>query len=244
MAMKDKIEKTEKSEMPQKYIAKELTHLTGPYDILCAILKESVILAGPDIDSSRTGLITYESMYKEDISRNKMITVNKVCFTDIPKGQMDIHKEKYGQFGISFDKDFIVRKGGIPVHYVPSKAAINSRWAKAGETRDSFFDRLTKEMYAYFDSLIVEHSNDNEKREKFTRLHEFIEIHIKPYYKFFDHTLPDTDAKNYYFEREWFVVGNVKFNISDVRNVLLPQEYESKFRQEFPKYKGPINSKN
>lgn len=241
--MKDKIEKASNCEMTQKYISKELTHFTT-YEKLCGILKDGVILGGPDIELSRKGAIEYGSWYKKKISENAMIEVNKVCFSDIPEGQMDIHKQKYGHYGISFDKDFIVRKGGIPVHYVPLEAAINSRWANAGETRASFFDRLTKEMYKYFDSLIVEHFNDKEKREKFQKLHEFIEIHIKPYYKFFDHTLPDTDRNNYYFEREWFVVGSVKFNMSDIRNVLLPQEDESKFRQEFPKYKGPVNSKS
>jgi hypothetical protein len=242
--MKDKIEKANNCEMTQKYIARELTHLTKKYETLCAILNDRVLLGGPDIEFSRKGDIEFVSMYREDISRNAMIKVNKVCFSDIPEGQMDIHKQKYGYFGISFDKDFIVRKGGIPVHYVPRAAAINSRWMNECETRAGFFDRITKEMYEYFDGLIVEHFNDEEKKKKYQRLHEFIEIHIKPYYKFFDHTLPDGHFDNYYFEREWFVVGNVKFNMSDIRSVLLPQEDESKFRQEFPKYKGPINSKS
>jgi hypothetical protein len=102
---------------------------------------------------------------------------------------------------------------------------------------------MTKELYDYFDSLIGEHFHDDEKRKKYQRLHEFIEIHIKPYYKFFDHTLPDAHTDNYYFEREWYVAGNVKFKMSDIRNVLLPQKDESKFRQKFPEYKGTVNSK-
>lgn len=242
--MKDKIEKANNCEMTQKYIAKELTHFTKTYETLCAILEDRVLLGGPDIEFSRRGGIEFVSMYKEDISSNAMIKVNKVCFSDIPEGQMDIHKQKYGHFGISFDKDFIVRRGGIPVHYVPLAAAINSRWANEGETRASFFDRMTKELYDHFDSLIVEYFHDEEKRKKYQRLHEFIEIHIKPYYKFFDHTLQDGDEHNYYFEREWRVVGSVKFKMSDIRNVLLSPEYESKFRQKFPKYKGPVNSKS
>lgn len=243
-SMKDKIEKVNGCEMAQKYIAKELTHFTKKYETLCAILADRVLLGGPDIEFSRRGGIEFVSRYNEDISRNAMIEVNKVCFSDIPEGQTDIHKAKFGDFGIAFDKDFIVRKGGIPVHYVPREAAINSRWANEGETRASFFDRITKELYSHFDSLIVEHFCDEERRKKYQRLHEFIEVHIKPYYKFFDHTLPDADKNNYYFEREWCVVGKVKFKMNDIRNVLLPQKDESKFRQEFPEYKGPVNSKS
>lgn len=240
--MKDKIEKANGCEMTQNYIANELTHLTT-YERLCCIFKDGVILGGPDIESSRRGGVVFISKYKEDVSRNSMVEVNKVCFSDIPVGQMDIHKQKYGCFGISFNKDFVVRKGGVPVHYVPRESAINSRWANERETRASFFDRMTKELYGYFDSLIVEHWDDGKKREKYERFHEFIEGYIKPYWKFFDHTLPDADIHNYYFEREWCVVGSVKFKMSDIRNVLLPQEYESKFRQECPEYKGPVNSK-
>jgi hypothetical protein len=178
-AMKDKIEKANNYEMTQKYIAKELMHFTKKYETLCDILTDQALIGGsdgkPDIELSRKGGIEFVSNYKEDISRNLMIKVNKVCFSDIPEGQMDIHKWKYGHFGISFDKGFIVRKGGIPVHYVPREAVINSMWANEGETRASFFDRMTKELYGYFDSLIVEHFNDEEKNiEDFTSLLKYI----------------------------------------------------------------------
>lgn len=229
--------------MPQQYIAKELTHFTKKYENLRNILKERTILGGPDIEVSRQGGIEFIFNYREDISQDAMIEVNKVCFSDIPEGQTDIHKQKYGHFGISFDKDFIVGKGGIPVHYVPREATINSRWANEGEIKAAFFDRMIKEMYEHFDSLIVEYFHDEAKRKKYQRLYDFYMTHISPYYKFFDHTLPDTDINNYYFEREWRVVGSVKFKLSDIRNVLLSQKEEDKFRQEFPYYKGPVNSK-
>ena len=239
--MKYKIEKVSSNEMTQKYIAKELTHFTKKYETLCTILAERVLLGGPDIESSRKGGITFGSKYREDISKNAMIEVNKVCFSDIPKGQTDIHKAKYGNFGISFDKDFIAKKGGIPVHYIPRGAVINPMLVNGGETMESFFNRMTKELYGHFESLIDEYWDNEEKREKYQRLHRFIEENIKTYFKFFDHTLLDEDPDNYYFEREWCVVGSVKFEMSDIRSVLLPQEYESKFRQRFPEYKGPIS---
>jgi DNA polymerase elongation subunit (family B) len=163
--MKDKIEKVRRCEMTQKYIAKELTHFTKTYEKLCDILKVSVMLDGPNIEDSRKGITEFIFMYKKNISQNAMIEVNKVFFSDIPEGQTDIHEQKYEHFGISFDKDFIIRKGGIPVHYVPREAAANSRGANEGETRASFFDRMTKELYGHFDSLIVENFHDEEKRK-------------------------------------------------------------------------------
>jgi len=228
--------------MSQQYIAKELVHFTT-YENLCLILKDCVLLGGPNIEDSRKGFTCFSFKYREDISQGKMIEVNKVCFSDIPEGQTDIHRAKYGNFGIAFDKDFIVGKGGIPVHYVPRGATINSRWANENETRGSFFDRMTKEMYGYFDNLIVESNQDEdqEKREKYLKLEDFYMTHINPYYKFFDNTLPDDHCENYYFEREWRVVGSVKFYWGDIRKVLLPKGFdEAEFRKDCPNYKGPV----
>lgn len=236
-------EKESGFKMAQMYIAKELPHFTKEYKKLCDILTDKVLLGGPDIELSRKGGIEVISRYREDISNNSMVEVNKVCFSDIPEGQTDIHKAKFGQFGIAFDKDFIVRKGGRPVHYIPRKAIINPMLSNGGEAMDNYFNKMTKELYGYFDNLLCEQSKDAEKKT-YQSFHDFIEIHIKPYLKFYDHALPDAHIDNYYFEREWRVVGNVKFNISDVRNVLLPQEKEIEFRADFPQYKGPINSKS
>jgi hypothetical protein len=237
------IEKENGSGTMQRYIAKELTHFTKQFKTLCDILTEQVLLGGPDIEISRKHSIEFISNYREDISNNSMIEVNKVCFSDIPEGEMGIHKTKFGQFGIAFDKDFIVKKGGVPVHYIPCKAIVNPLLTNKNETIDSLFNKMTKELYGYFDRLICEHFHDDEKKEKYSSFQNFIEWHIKPYFKFFDHLLPDEHLSNYYFEREWRVVGNVKFIMSDIRNILLPQEYESEFREKFPGYNGQINSK-
>jgi len=229
--------------MSQQYIAKELTHFTERENFYRIL--EQKTLRGRPVEGPSEGSICYLSSYRNDISQNDMIEVNKVCFCDIPVGQTEIHMKKYGNFGIAFHKDFIVKKGGIPVHYLPRDATINSRWADEGETRASYFDKMTKELYNYFDSLIVESiQNPDGKSDKYQRLHSFIETQIKPFFKFFDHSLSDDDKDNYYFEREWRVVGNIKFNLNDVKRVFLPQEDEPIFRRKFPNYKGLVNGEN
>lgn len=45
------------------------------------------------------------------------------------------------------------------------------------------------------------------------------------YYKVFDETLSDDDPDNYYMEREWRFVGDVAFDVSDIKTVYLPNEY-------------------
>lgn len=232
--------------MPQKptaqnYIAKELTHFTT-YERLCKILNDCVLLGGPNIEDSKKGVVSLSIYYKADISQDEMIDVNKVCFSDIPEGQTEIHRAKFGDCGIAFDKDFIIGKGGIPVHYVPNDAIVDLMSAN-GEKGESFFNRMTKELYEHFDSLICESAQDPDfvKKDKYRRLYNFVVRHIYVYYIFFDHTLPDKDPDNYYFEREWRVVGSVKFRLSDIRNVILPQEDVAKFGKDCPNYKGPVN---
>ncbi len=73
-----------------------------------------------------------------------------------------------------------------------------------------------------------------------TDLNWFFNYSIFSYLKFFDQSLSEDDPENYYFEREWRVLGEVKFDIKDVRRVLLPEEYAKRFREDLPDYYGQI----
>jgi hypothetical protein len=56
----------------------------------------------------------------------------------------------------------------------------------------------------------------------------------------FDSTLDDAHTEQHYMEREWRVLGSVDFALSDVRRVILPEEYSERFRQKFPDYAGQV----
>ncbi len=71
-------------------------------------------------------------------------------------------------------------------------------------------------------------------------LQQFFDFHVFSFMKFFDHTKDEQDPDNYYFEREWRVVGNVQFDISDIQTIIIPKEYESDFRYAFPNFNGEI----
>lgn len=62
------------------------------------------------------------------------------------------------------------------------------------------------------------------------------------YMKVFDPSLPDNDPDNYYMEREWRVIGRVPFSLENVVRVLLPPEFEKRFREDFPAYSGAITT--
>lgn len=59
------------------------------------------------------------------------------------------------------------------------------------------------------------------------------------YIKIFDETLPEDDPDNYYMEREWRCMHDIKFCLSDIKKIYLKSErYKEKFVEHFPEYKG------
>ncbi len=69
---------------------------------------------------------------------------------------------------------------------------------------------------------------------------KFLNFHIFSFIKFYDNRLSETHPENYYFEREWRVVGNIKFSMKDVMRVLIPEKYAKQFRRDCPRYFGQM----
>ncbi len=229
----------------QRYISNELTHLVGSglesyeeqYNILLKILNEGYITYPPHEKKDRNArcLSTY---YTADFTKNKMYLPSMVCFCDIPVCDLSIHINKYSPFGLSFDKAFIARKGVGPVYYVPKRA--DPAWPvghDSEEDRGHVFDQKIKDCYHLLDDLICA---KNEWSDRARSVQSFLGSSIFAYIQCFDHTLMDRHDDNYYFEREWRVLGNLKFNIRDVRRIIIPENYVAKFRKDFPNYCGKL----
>jgi hypothetical protein len=63
--------------------------------------------------------------------------------------------------------------------------------------------------------------------------HEMLR-HVFGYVKVFDSSLDSNDPANYYMEREWRVIGNVEFELSDLAYVFAPRPFHSQLATEFP----------
>jgi Putative abortive phage resistance protein AbiGi, antitoxin len=66
----------------------------------------------------------------------------------------------------------------------------------------------------------------------------WLNFNVFSYMKFFDAHISDDDPENYYFEREWRVLGNIDFTLSNVARVCMPQEYADRFAEHYPTYSG------
>jgi hypothetical protein len=245
----------------QHYISNELTHFVGrgaktpdkQYATLIKILNEGQLIhplsdgiTCVDASVGCVPSVTMKVCPNAKLSNNEMFNPESVCFCDIPVGDLNIHIPKYSPFGLSFEKLFIVQHGGAPVYYIPKEAPVKVKMlARYGKNKAQLFDRILPELDAYFNiddktiqSLLSTDSPSIDTKKLL--LGSFLKLHILSYIKFFEHDLPDDHEENYYFEREWRIVGRLEFTVSDIKRILMPESYARQFRKDFPEYYGQL----
>ena len=57
-------------------------------------------------------------------------------------------------------------------------------------------------------------------------------MNILSHLKFFDPHLDDNDKQNFYMEREWRVMRQVRFRLVDVTRIMLPERFARRFRRD------------
>ena len=242
----------------QRYISDELTHLVGrgqstddQYSTLIKILR-SGWLTHPPHNPLVEGNIQVNPQAK--LSENEMYIPQVVCFCDIPTEDLGIHMQKYSPFGLTFSKDFIVEAGGSPVFYVAREASVKSSrsltpefielWEKAKtvdemktafavQTKGTYFDLIIKDYHKLYSVI-----GPLDPNWEFFR---FLDFQVFSHLVFFDHRLPEDHTENYYFEREWRIVGNLRFSLKDVKRLIIPEKFSKKFRADCPNYYGQIS---
>ena len=262
------------SGLTQRYISKDLFHFVGrglkqdqQFNLLLKIVNEGWITHPPHNPNISGNLSTNISA---KISNNEMYSPQIVCFSDIPIQDLSIHVKKYSAFGLSFSKEFVASKGGIPVHYIPQGGAVRKmrdlkpdEISKITSVSEHGIEKLLEHIYEtasnadFFDEMLAEYHEvfrifrdvalkiDPQPGvpslyKRVRDLERFLNFHIFSYFKFFDHTLDDDHKDNYYFEREWRVLGNVKFSLSDIKTIFLPTQFSETFRGRYPQYSGQL----
>ncbi len=180
-----------------------------------------------------------------------------LCFCDIPPQSLDIHMEKYGRFGIAFPKGLLVREGATPVHYVAWNARnrdVGIGPTSVGQRFDELFTelrrlRLRLESYisavdgapAYLTKMSPPTTPEGHQiLGRFSGIEGELDELVFARIKFFEDGLPEDHVDNYYMEREWRKPDGFSFQLSDVSRIILPKDYEERFRADIPDYSGPI----
>jgi hypothetical protein len=237
----------------QRYISKELTHFIGrglsekeQYELLVRIITTGKLLH-PPFSTAESGNLTVNP--NESISENRMYNPQVVCFCDIPLDDLQLHMSKYSSFGLSFLKQYLVKKGANPVFYVANDSVVWDQ-SESHNPRGKYYDEMIKMYGNLFKSIRKQYSeelhvsgNISEFSRKFDQLRDlrfFLDFEIFSFLKCFDSSKSDEDTDNYYMEREWRVLGHVFFNLEDVQRVILPRAYVARFRQDVPLYAGQV----
>lgn len=245
----------------QHYVSHQLTHFVGRakrradarYRVLKTILDSGQLLAKwpKDIETRFRAPYVAQRHIRARLSTNRAFEDSVVCFCDIPPGDLAIHMEKYGRFGVAFQKHFLVGKGATPVMYIPRDGRPplmphfikrTEGFATNSEAFDEFYKRYSR-LCMQFNATEVKRGLDVETRElarSFNLRREFIDSEFLTRLKFFDSFEPDYGTKNYYMEREWRIQGNLKFHLSDVQRVIIPEGFARRFRKDFPRYDGEM----
>lgn len=268
-------------QLSQRYVSKELSHFVGrgcpeqtQYQRLLKILRSGCLTYLPDTPNETLGEILIHPDAK--ISENELYYPGMVCFCDIPIQDLNIHMRKYSHFGLAFSKDFIIKKGGTPVYYLPREARVRTPKRLSSErmsllaeknlrlgrtsvereeedweitTKAEYFDKMLKtyqKVVGLFTELINKTSAVRDPEENLRHHYDltdfrlFLDFHVFSYLKFFDHDLLDYHPDNYYFEREWRIVGNLRFDMDNIVRVFITKEYATQFRKDCPEYYGQI----
>jgi len=264
----------------QSYVSDELTHFVGKakklpdgkpnnaerYALFLKILGDRFDLRAP-----RRGWL--QASYREEfgpgfnmrsdgqkqLSTNDAIRCTMLCFCDIPPGQLGIHIQKYGSFGIAFSKQFLLRQGAVPVHYVPPNAS-NRGVGIGPRTVAERFDTLQAELQrvrfdldeyvtrvdgaaAYLSKLSPSNTPmGHQLLGRFSWLQTELEELVFARMKFFTEGLPEDHDENFYMEREWRLHDGLAFRLEDISRIFLPQDYTEQFHEAIPDYTAPVCS--
>jgi hypothetical protein len=253
----------------QSYVSDELTHFVGRaknldkqrYALLLKILRDGWLQASYREELGRPGF-TMRSDGRKPLSTNEAIKCTMLCFCDIPQGQLKIHTQKYGSFGIAFRKQFLLRQGATPVYYVPRNARNRAVGIGPQNVADRFDElrgelqrvRIDLEEYVTLvdgaPTFLWKRSPPNTPDGhrllgRFSALESEFEELVFARIKFFAAGLSEDDSENYYMEREWRLHNGLAFRLGDIAHIFLPREprdYCQQFHEDVPNYTGPVCS--
>jgi hypothetical protein len=240
--------------MGVRYTSEELFHFVGlrdPFDhksnysTLLKILKDQLLSHPPHsrFDNSRT--INWDAKFEA----GELLVSQVTCYCDIPYEALGLHVQKYGFFGISFNRRFLVKVGTRPVTYVPIQP--NDRFSGWGSphtitmlrdwlrTRDGFYEHVVAPIEQ---RVTIRHLDIKppDAKEAIIAVDDLLTEHFFAFLKVFGADLHDETPENFYMEREWRKLGNLSFWPDEVVSVIVHRDFIGRLASEFPEYAHKI----
>jgi Putative abortive phage resistance protein AbiGi, antitoxin len=233
------------------YTSGELFHFVGRksptndqanYEALVKILKQQCVSYWPHIPN--WGLTQFRIKWDKNLLSEELVVPQVTCFADIRKDHLHVHTRKYGGFGLSFPRELLVSYGTRPVMYFP---------LFPNDKREIFGRGLVNHIEAHFKAFNELAINPELKhrdryfgsapKTKEESIHGMWDIFVKEFLAFikpFDSSLDNNHSDNFYMEREWRKFGNLCFETSHVRTIVVANGYKEPLEAEFSVYQGRI----
>jgi hypothetical protein len=237
----------------QRYVSDELTHFVGrsmlndleaQYALLLKIITGGLLTHPPHDEHAKA---TVSIKLDANVSVNDRFSPSVVCFCDIPVADLELHSSKYGRFALCFKKSFLSGNGANPVFYiaansripVPLDVDINPVPKTLNTaTRGKYFDEMVGNQIlcsmAHLQS--VKCGPNPDRVIAVARASRFLTFYVYSFMKTFNESLEEDHSDNYYMEREWRVLGNVRFSLEDISRVILPEKFAKRFRADVPEF--------
>ena len=112
--------------------------------------------------------------------------------------------------------------------------------------RESYFNDEVKKYYENWKKTMFTPGRSTtdpkeiQKKKEFSDEFNFLMNSIFGYTVFFDHEKKEDDPDNYYMEREWRVLGQVQFKMTDIFRLVMPVGYLHRFNNDIPNYNGRL----
>jgi len=240
--------------MKAAYTSNELFHLVGRrhphddqanYELLSKILTSGCVSHSPH--ENNWGNVSHTIDWNKSLVNGELLVPTVTCYADIPFGSLNIHVRKYGKFGLSFPREFLIQYGARPVMYVPLSY---DDWNSGGGA--TLLNDLEVVYKGFYDLVLSKASpiGDTFSRKQRKKpgneveaikamgsifAKEFLAF-IKPFISHLEQNHPD----NFYLEREWRKYANLKFTPDDVSKIVVAKGYLSRLKQEYPHYRSKI----
>jgi hypothetical protein len=235
-----------------RYVSDELFHFVGKrnpldhetnYQTLLKVLDSRCVSHPPHNPDISQYNISFN--WDKILLTEEMIVPTVTCFCDIPFESLKIHIQKYGKFGVSFSRNFLIKYGARPVIYIPLHRnnflsihginMLNDLEQVYRGFQEQVIEPISKPIWS---STMGEKPNSSE--DACLSIDSILTKEFLSYLKPFDAELPDEHPDNFYLEREWRKFGNLPFQVTEIQNVLVAKEYAQKLESERPVYSDKI----
>jgi hypothetical protein len=187
--------------------------------------------------------------WDKSIFSEELIVPSITCFCDIPYETLQIHMRKYGRFGLSFPREFLIKYGARPVIYMPMQPSDPNRGWGTIYCEALLLD-LEQIWRGFREHVIDPVAGESRSRSMGVKptsakdaamaVDDVFEQQFLAFIKPFNSELADDDPNNFYLEREWRRFGNLSFQPRDVNHVLVDGEYVERLKKERPIYADKI----